>query len=79
MKKAFTLTALAITLIIAGCDKESTKPCNCGLILSDRASDYSIVIRNECTGNEKRFYLQPGDWYNAYVGTNFCISNSGKW
>lgn len=66
-------------MILASCKKEDTRPCNCGLIVSDNAADYSIVIRNECTGNEKKFILAPGDWFNAYVGSDYCITNSGKW
>lgn len=53
--------------------------CVCGMIQSDRASDYSIVIRNNCSGNNKRFYLSQGDWMNAYVGIDYCISNTSAW
>jgi hypothetical protein len=58
---------------------KNKKQCNCGLITSDRVSDYSIVIRNSCSGNEKRFTLAPGDWVNAHVGSDYCITNSGRW
>jgi hypothetical protein len=75
MKK--TIYGLAIILSIASCKKE--KVCNCGLILSDNVSDHSVVIRNSCSGNEKRFYLTAGDWMNAFVGTNYCITNTTSW
>ena len=84
---------LAIGFIIAGvvisCQKEEltpTKPivaiskdCNCGLVVSDNVEDYSVVIRNSCSNNEKKFTLQPGDWINAYVGSDYCITNVNNW
>jgi len=59
--------------------KEDVKQCNCGLIVSDDVSDYSVVIRNGCSGNQKKFYLQAGDWMTAYVGSNYCLSNVSSW
>jgi hypothetical protein len=75
MKKTILGAAFILTLI--GCKKEKT--CNCGLVLSDDASNYSVVIRNSCSGNEKRFTLEPGDWMNAYVGSDYCITNTTSW
>ena len=75
MKK--TILGLAIILSIASCKK--VQPCNCGTVLSDRVSDYSVVIRNTCSGNEQRFVLEPGDWMNAFVGSNYCIYNVTNW
>ena len=75
MKK--TILGLAIILSIASCKK--VQPCNCGTVLSDRVSDYSVVIRNDCSGNEQRFVLEPGDWTNAFVGSNYCIYNVTNW
>lgn len=71
-------TIIAILLLIVGCQKEKVQ-CNCGLVLSDNAADYSVVIRNDCSKNEKRFYLQPGDWMNAQVGSDYCITNVDNW
>jgi hypothetical protein len=77
---------IAIGFIIAGvivsCKKENITPnkfCNCGLVVSDNVEDYSVVIRNSCSGNEKKFTLQPGDWMNAYVGSDYCITNVNNW
>ena len=67
----------ASLILFSSCKKE--KLCNCGLVLSDRVSDYSVVIRNDCSNNEKRFILEPGDWMNAYVGSNYCITNTTSW
>lgn len=82
MKKKILTVGLIITGLIVSCQKEEFKPnevCNCGLVVSDNVSDYSVVIRNSCSGNEKRFYLQPGDWMNAYVGSDYCITNVNNW
>jgi hypothetical protein len=78
MKK--TILGLAIILSIAtSCKKEDAKVCNCGLVVSDDVNNYSVVIRNSCSGHEKTFYLQPGDWMNAYVGSDYCITNETSW
>lgn len=75
MKKV--ILGLAIVLSIASCKK--VQPCNCGLVVSDRASDYSVVIRNNCSGSERRFILDAGDWMNAIVGEDFCINDVTTW
>jgi hypothetical protein len=75
MKKVFSLMLL---LTLLSCEKEKVE-CNCGLVLSDNVNDYSVVIRNDCSKNEKRFYLQPGDWMNAHVGSNYCITTVTSW
>jgi hypothetical protein len=77
MKK--TILGLAIILSIASCKKEDAKVCNCGLVVSDDVTNYSVVIRNDCSNNQKTFTLQPGDWMNAYVGSNYCITNVSSW
>lgn len=76
MKKVILLIS---TIIIVSCKKEEDKPCNCGLIQSDNVQNYTVVIQNECSGNNKEFTLQQGDWMNAHVGSNYCITNASKW
>jgi hypothetical protein len=76
MKKAIFI--ILITLSFMGCG-EFLQDCKCGFIDSDRASDYSVVILNDCTNNAKRWYLSEGSWMNAHVGTNHCITNSTGW
>jgi hypothetical protein len=76
MKK---LLILSVVALLSSCKKEDQGPCNCGIIQSDNAADYSVVIKNECTSNNKTFYLSQGDWMNAHPGTKYCITNSGKW
>ena len=76
MKK---IIAIATILILINSCKKSDDTCNCGLITDDDVNDYSVTIRNSCTSNTKKFYLTRGDWVNAFVGSNYCITNSGKW
>ena len=73
------ILAIAIVASVSSCKKEETTPCNCGIVQSDNVQDYSVVIKNECTGNNKTFYLTSSDWMNAHPGSSYCITNSGKW
>lgn len=73
---------ILISLIALSCKKDEIKPkevCNCGMVVSDNVYDYSVVIRNSCSGNEKKFYLQEGDWMNAHTGQDYCITNVTSW
>ena len=74
MKKIIVLVAIAIGM--ASCTKEN---CNCGVIQSDNIDNYSVVIRNSCSGNNKTFYLSEGDWMNAHPGSDYCITNVQSW
>ena len=76
MKKLILLVSI---VTVVSCKKEKDKPCNCGVVQSDNVQNYSVVIQNECTGNNKEFTLQQGDWMNAHVGSNYCITNASKW
>ena len=60
MKKVIFCIAVA-TAFLSSCTKEEVKKCNCGLILSDDASDYSVNIKNDCSGNVKKWTLYPSD------------------
>jgi len=74
MKKVMMIMAMA--LMVMSCEKKS---CNCGVIQSDNVSDYSVVIKNSCSGNNKVFYLSEGDWMNAHPGNDYCITNVTSW
>ena len=78
MKKVI-LSAVLFTALLSSCKKEEIKTCNCGTILSDDASDYSVNIKNDCSGNVKKWTLYPSDWMNAYVGSHYCITNTTSW
>jgi hypothetical protein len=77
MKKVIFCMAVA-TALLTSCEKE-TQPCNCGTIMSDNPSNYSVDIKNDCSGNVKTWVLSQNDWMNAYVGTHYCITNTTSW
>ena len=80
-----TIKLLLAVLLLVGTftscsgDEEIFCDDNCGTIVSDNVYDYSVRIRNSCTGNIKTFYLEPSDWMTAYVGTDLCITNTNRW
>ena len=69
---------LVISLLLVGCKKEETN-CHCGLIVEENINDKLKDIRNDCTGNTKKFYFTSGDWSNHYPGENICLTNQSKW
>lgn len=78
MKKI--VLAIAVVALLGSCKKKKDEgPCNCGIVQSDNVQDYSVVIKNECSSNNKTFVLAPGDWMNAHVGSRYCITNASKW
>lgn len=79
MKKVVIFIMLAISIV--SCTKEEDKPCNCGTILNDgiNGSCYWLEIENDCTGNRKSFCFDQSVWMDAYVGSNFCVSNQPQW
>lgn len=87
MKKI--ILSISLLIISYSCKKEEvapTKPsaifsssCSCGLVQSNDINDYSVIIKNSCSGNDKKFYLQQADWTNAYVGSKYCVTNTTTW
>ena len=78
MKKI--VLAIAVVALLGSCKKKKDEgPCNCGIVQSDNVQNNSVVIKNECSNNNKEFVLSSADWMNAHVGTRYCITNSGKW
>lgn len=69
---------IILSLLLLSCKKEQQQ-CNCGLIESDDVTDYSVVVRNECSDNSKKFYLTEGDWMNAHPGDRMCFTNETGW
>jgi hypothetical protein len=76
MKKVMLPLLCAIALV--SCKKED-EVCNCGTVMSDDVATYTVVIKNDCSGNQKEFILSSGDWMNAHPGENFCITNVDSW
>ena len=75
MKTKTILLGLALALM--SCEKEYesvTTSCECGTIANDGISgnSYWIEVRNNCTSNKKRFYMDQDLWMNAYVGDKRC-------
>ena len=75
---------------ILSCKKEEEEPetqtnqqCNCGIIANDGIDSatncYWLEIRNECSGNKKKFCFDEDIWTNNYVGDRFCVSNVTSW
>jgi len=72
-----------LSLTVLSCEKE----CNCGIVTDDGIDSdpntfenyYWVVIKNDCSGNYKKFYLTQSDWYDAIVGEPFCITNVDSW
>ena len=73
-----------IAMVLLSCKKEEEqKPCNCGTIANDGIDSatncYWLEIRNECSGNKKKFCFDQDIWMNNYVGDRFCVSNVTSW
>ena len=87
MKKIITIVIL-ISLSLS-CKKEKIEVCqptNCGAIVNDGIdidangnSCYYLEIQNDCTNNIKKFCFDQSTWQNAFVGTNFCVTNQQPW
>jgi hypothetical protein len=74
---------VSLIVLLSACEKK----CNCGIIQDDGIDPnstsldnyYWVTIENSCSGNVKKFYLPPDVWYDAHVGSDFCISNVTSW
>lgn len=80
------LALLILTLIISisSCNKEST--CNCGIVQDDAIeydasgnTYYTLTIKSDCSGNNKKVYVDYSSWLNTPVGANTCINGVGDW
>jgi hypothetical protein len=77
MEKVILIIALALSL--ASCNKE--EPCNCGTITSDgiEGSCHWLEVRNECSGNKKKFCFDYDVWLDGNPGESFCVTNQPEW
>lgn len=87
IRKFFVLTLVCSSLFFS-CKKEEPvveeeKDCNCGTIANDGIDSatncYWLEIRNECSGNKKKWCFDEDVWMNANVGERFCVSNVAPW
>jgi hypothetical protein len=82
MKKlVFIAIAIALSTMMVSCSKEEQEQCNCGTIANDGIDNgcYWLEIRNDCSGNKKRFCFDEDIWMNNYVGDHFCVTNESSW
>jgi hypothetical protein len=83
MKKLLFILLLGfsiVSLTFTGCHKDEDQgDCNCGTIVNDgiNYSGYWFVISNECSGNDKTFYVSESDWMSYYVGDFVCTDDYG--
>ena len=70
-----------VSLILFSCKKEEQEKCNCGVIANDGIDNecYWLEIRNDCSGNKKKFCFDQDAWMNAAVGSDFCVTNETGW
>jgi len=54
--------------------------CSCGYITDDNNyPNYTLSVKNICSGNTQTFYVTYDVWFNNYVGDYFCFSNVSSW
>lgn len=57
--------------------------CNCGTICEDGIdSAYNcnyFLVENECSGNIKKFCVDPLVWSAYYEGDRICINDQSPW
>jgi hypothetical protein len=75
---------IIILLFLISCKKE--KICNCGVITGDYGNTtviypyQTIVVKNDCSGNEKIFDVIPTSVYeHIWVGERYCVINIYNW
>ena len=78
--KKITLIIVASIFFLAGCQKD--KRCNCGEIVRmgiTNTNCYYMVIKNSCSGNEKRFCYDEQIWSKYKVGEQKCVPLFETW
>jgi hypothetical protein len=79
IKSTFFILSLFSAITLFSCSKDET--CNCGTIANDGIDGncYWLEIRNECSGNKKKFCFDQDVWSSNYVGNRFCVTNQNSW
>jgi len=79
MKKTMMFMAV-IAMLLLSCKKEEEQ-CNCGTIANDGIDNgcYWLEIRNDCSGNKKKFCFDEDVWMNNHPGDHFCVYNVEPW
>lgn len=81
------VTLFFLLLLFSSCDKDLGKqPCNCGTITSDHIEFdansniyYTLVIQNDCSNNQAKYYFDYQVWVEAHVGQPFCLQGVSSW
>ena len=84
MKKVILSISLMSGILLASCNKEET--CNCGTIKDDAiefdASGnmyYTLTVESECSGVNKKVYVDYSYWLDSPVGGYTCVTGVGDW
>lgn len=79
------LFILFLSLYLCSCKKEEvvTEDCTCGVIANDgvdyNPTCYWLEVRNNCSGNKKKFCFDQDIWMQSGVGEDFCVYNVQPW
>ena len=75
MKKIIAISLLALV----SCKKDVQPPtpppegpCNCGEIIQLNMSDYSFLVKNNCTGNYGIFQVDANQFISSGPGMQYC-------
>ena len=75
MKKI--MIVLLTIIALSSCSKNATKDCKCGVVTDDvieNGNDFTLSIKNDCSGNNKKFYVTLDTWMDYAVGANICMT-----
>ena len=78
------LILIVLTVLLLGCTDETpskSEDCSCGTIANDGIDGdcYWLEIRNDCSGNKKKFCFDEDIWMNGHPGDHFCVTNQPSW
>ena len=74
MKKI--MIVLLTVIALSSCSKNIAKDCKCGVVTDDaieNGNDFTLTIKNDCSGNNKKFYVTLNTWMDYAVGANICM------
>jgi hypothetical protein len=85
MKTILIAITLMLGLGMVSCEKACTTS-NCGIITNDEIeydgagnTYYSLTVQSDCSGVNKKVYVDYASWLNGHVGSSTCISWVAAW
>lgn len=70
---------IVLILLFTSCKKEiqapnpdPNGPCNCGEIIQKNMSDFSFLVKNNCTGNYGNFQVDVNQFTSLGTGMQYC-------